>query len=274
MKRFARSVNSVTVTPTRGNSLMPRAIPLEELPVFSRSNRPDTSFDYAEGAAFLISKPKGWSSFDVVKFLRKCLNLRKIGHAGTLDPMATGLLILCCGNGTRTVSAFQEDDKEYVADVIFGSSTPSLDAETIPDRRASFAHLGREKIRAALENRFSGQIIQIPPMYSALKHKGKPLYKLARKGKEVKRKPRQVIIEETKILECNLPRLQLYIKCSKGTYIRTLADDLAEVLDTAGHLVGLKRTAIGNYKNEEALSVEQLGDIFSVSNYAEKVKRS
>lgn len=241
---------------------MAKAIPLEELPIFSLSNLPDPTFDYAQGAAFLINKPKGWSSFKVVKFLRKCLDLRKIGHAGTLDPMATGLLILCVGNGTRTVSAFQEADKEYIAEAIFGSSTPSLDAETTPDRRAPFAHITKEKIKQGLDEHFSGQIIQIPPMYSALKHNGDPLYKLARKGKEVKRKPRQVIINETKILECNLPRLELYIKCSKGTYIRTLADDLANELYSAGHLIGLKRTAIGDYSSDDALSVDQLKEIF------------
>lgn len=241
---------------------MAKAIPLEELPVFSQANRPDPDFDYAEGAAFLINKPQGWSSFEVVKFLCKCLDLRKIGHAGTLDPMATGLLILCCGNGTRTVSEFQEAPKEYVGEIIFGSSTPSHDAETSPDERAPFNHLTRAKIQEALDEHFSGQIVQIPPMYSALKYGGTPLYELARKGKEVKRKPRQVIIYETNILECNLPRLKLYINCSKGTYIRTIAYDLADKLDTAGHLIGLTRTAIGNYKSDNALSVDELKDIF------------
>lgn len=241
---------------------MARAIPLEKLPIFSAANPPDPTFDYAEGAAFLINKPKGWSSFRVVKLMRKCLNLRKIGHAGTLDPMATGLLILCCGKGTKTISQFQEAGKEYVGEMIFGSCTPSYDAETIPDKRASFSHLTRAKIQRALDEYFSGQIIQIPPMYSALKHNGTPLYKLARKGKEVKRKPRQVIIREIEILECNLPRLELYIHCSKGTYIRSIANDLAEELYSAGHLIGLKRTAIGDYISDNALNVDQLRKIF------------
>lgn len=242
---------------------MAKAIPLEKLPVFSLKNAPEKSFNYADGAAFLINKPKGWSSFEVVKFLRKCLDLRKIGHAGTLDPMATGLLILCCGKGTRTVSEFQKADKEYVAEMTFGSSTPSLDAETTPDRRAPFNHINKKGIQHALDNHFSGQIIQIPPMYSALKHNGDPLYKLARKGKKVKRKPRQVIIRETKILECNLPRLELYIKCSKGTYIRTLADDLANELNSAGHLIELKRIAIGDFTSNDALTIADLDSIFS-----------
>lgn len=251
---------------------MPKAIPLEELPIFSKKNLPHPDINYKHGSAFLINKPKGWSSFQVVKFLRKCTDIRKIGHAGTLDPMATGLLILCVGRGTRTVSVFQEADKEYKAEIIFGSASPSLDAETIPNRRASFNHLTKKKIKKALDEHFSGLIVQIPPMYSAIKHNGKPLYKLARKGKKVKRKPRQVIIEETTILECNLPRLKLNIKCSKGTYIRTLANDLATELDTAGHLIGLKRTAIGEFKNKNALNVKEMEQIFSIDNYASQIE--
>jgi len=251
---------------------MARAIPLEDLPIFSQDNVPDGNFDFASGSAFLINKPKGWTSFEVVKFLRKCLDVRKIGHAGTLDPMATGLLILCVGDGTRTVSEFQESPKEYVAEMIFGSSTASLDAETSPDRRAPFQHITRAAILEAFDHCFSGQIIQIPPMYSALKHDGDPLYKLARKGKEVKRAPRQVIIYDTEILECHLPRLEFYVKCSKGTYIRTLADDLAIELDSAGHLIGLHRSKIGDFKSRNALTVGQLGKMFSVKNYEKKVK--
>ena len=251
---------------------MAKAIPLEELPIFSKRNLPHPDIDYEQGAAFLINKPKGWSSFQVVKFLRKCTDIRKIGHAGTLDPMATGLLILCVGDGTRTVSAFQEANKEYQAEIIFGSSTPSLDAETIPNQRSSFNHLKKSKVERVLKESFSGLIVQIPPMYSALKHNGKPLYELARKGKKVKRKPRQVIIEKTKILECNFPRLELYINCSKGTYIRTLADDIAIELETAGHLVGLKRTAIGEFNNADALEIAELEEIFSVNDYASQIK--
>ncbi|TYP95452.1 tRNA pseudouridine synthase B [Fodinibius salinus] len=252
---------------------MAKAIPLNELPIFSLSHLPNPSFDYADGAAFLINKPKHWTSFTVVKFLRKCLDLRKIGHAGTLDPLATGLLILCCGKGTRTVSAFQEASKTYTAEITFGSATPSLDAETIPDKRMSFKHLTEQRIRDVISEHLLGQIVQIPPMYSALKHEGDPLYKLARKGKKVKRKPRQVIIKEISILNCKLPRLSLSITCSTGTYIRTLADDLADYLDTAGHLTGLKRTAIGDYSSKDALSISYLEKVFGVENYEQQAKR-
>lgn len=241
---------------------MARAISIDQLPVFSKQNPPDPAFEYSKGAAFLISKPIKWSSFDVVKHLRKCLDLRKIGHAGTLDPMATGLLILCTGKGTKTISEIQSQPKEYIGEVTFGASTPSHDAEMEVDDRAEYDHINRERIEQALENRFSGQIIQIPPMYSALKHKGTPLYRLARKGIEVKRTPRQVIIYDTEILDFRNPQLTLYVKCSKGTYIRTLAYDLGKAVDSLAHLTGLKRTAIGNFKNEDALSIEELNTIF------------
>lgn len=241
---------------------MAKAISLDKLPVFSKNNLPDPSVNYSDGTAFLISKPKQWSSFDVVKYLRKCLDIRKIGHAGTLDPMATGLLVLCTGKGTKSISQIQSQPKEYIGEITFGAATPSHDAETDIEETASFDHITKDRIKEALKNRFEGQIIQVPPMYSALKHNGTPLYKLARKGKEVKRTPRQVIIYESEILSFKNPKLELYVKCSKGTYIRTLAYDLGKALDSLAHLTGLKRTAIGDFKNEDALSIEELNEIF------------
>lgn len=241
---------------------MAKAIPIDELPVFSKKNPPDPSFHFSQGAAFLVSKPKQWSSFDVVKRLRKCLDIRKIGHAGTLDPMATGLLILCTGKGTKSISQIQSQPKEYIGEITFGAATPSHDAETEIEETAEYEHITIENIQEALRNRFDGQIIQVPPMYSALKHNGTPLYKLARKGKEVKRTPRQVIIYETEILNFENPKLELYVKCSKGTYIRTLAYDLGKALNSLAHLTGLERTAIGDFKNEDALSIDELDSIF------------
>lgn len=241
---------------------MARAIPLDQLPVYSKKNLPKPGYEFSKGTAFLISKPKQWSSFDVVKHLRKCLDIRKIGHAGTLDPMATGLLILCTGKGTKSISEIQSQPKEYIGEITFGASTPSHDAETEVDETAEYSHITEAMIGEALENRFKDQIIQIPPMYSALKHNGTPLYKLARKGKEVKRTPRQVIIYHTEILDFQNPKLELYVKCSKGTYIRTLAYDLGKALDSLAHLTGLRRTAIGNFKNEDALSIDELNAIF------------
>jgi len=241
---------------------MAKAIPLSELTVFSKENFPIPSFNYKAGAVFLVSKPKSWSSFDVVKHLRKCLDIRKIGHAGTLDPMATGLLVLCTGKATKSISQIQEQPKEYIGEVTFGASTPSHDAETEIDDTAGYDHITRQKIEEVLDKQFSGQIIQVPPMYSALKHEGTPLYKLARKGKEVKRHPRQIIIYESRILEFESPKLQLYVKCSKGTYIRSLAFDLGKALDSLAYLSGLERVAIGDFTNSKALNIGDLDNIF------------
>lgn len=241
---------------------MAKAIPLNKLPTFSKLNLPDPSFDFTDGAAFLINKPPKWSSFDVVKHLRKCIDLRKIGHAGTLDPMATGLLVLCCGKATKSISQIQSQPKEYIGEVTFGGATASHDAETEIEETAEYKHITEEQIREVLEKEFDGQITQVPPMYSALKHEGTPLYKLARKGKEVKRHPRQVIIYDTEILGFKNPILELYVKCSKGTYIRSIAYDLGKAVGSLAHLTGLKRIAIGDFKSEDALSVEELENIF------------
>lgn len=241
---------------------MARSIPLKDLPVFSSNHLPDPSFNYTSGAALLINKPKGWSSFEVVKHLRKCLDLRKVGHAGTLDPMATGLLVVCCGRGTKSISQIQKLPKKYVGEVAFGASTPSHDAETEIEETAKTGHITRQIIQRVLDERFSGQITQVPPMFSALKHEGTPLYKLARKGKEVKRNPRQIIIYDTEILNFENAILQLYVECSKGTYIRTIAYDLGKAVDSLAYLTALKRTGIGDFKSDDALSIDQLNTIF------------
>jgi len=241
---------------------MAKAILLKDLPVFSNNNLPDPAFNFSDGAAFLINKPKSWTSFDVVRFLRKCLDLRKVGHAGTLDPMATGLLVVCCGKGTKSISQIQSQPKEYIGKVKFGAATPSLDAETEITETAPYDHITKEMIRNSLEQHFTGTVVQVPPMYSALKHKGTPLYKLARQGKNVKRKPRQVTLYESEILQFKNPELKLYIKCSKGTYIRTVADDLGKTVDSLAYLTELKRTAIGDFNNGDALNIENLENIF------------
>lgn len=240
---------------------MARAIPLSELVFFSKSNPPKTGFDYKSGAAFLIDKPKGWSSFDVVKYLRKCVDLKKVGHAGTLDPMATGLLIVCCGRATKSIEQIQQLPKEYLAEVTFGAATPSYDAETEVEETASCDHLTRRMVEDLLKEQYTGVIEQVPPMYSALKYGGKPLYKLARKGKKVERKPRRVTIHDAEVMEFDLPVLKIKVKCGKGTYIRSLAHDLGVRLDTLAHLTALERTAIGKYLNTEALTIDELSDI-------------
>lgn len=243
---------------------MARAIPLHSLPVFSIINLPAPAFDFRSGAAFLVDKPKSWSSFDVVKQIRKCVDLRKVGHAGTLDPMATGMVIVCCGKGTKTIAEIQEQPKSYIGEITLGAATPSYDAETDIKERAPYEHITKQQVLDALDDHFSGGIKQIPPMYSALKKQGQPLYKMARKGEEVEREPRQITIHAARIISFDLPKIQLYVKCSKGTYIRSIAHDLGQKLNSLGYLSALRRTAIGSYNVDDALTIEDLDLLFSV----------
>jgi len=241
---------------------MAKPIPLDQLPVYSKSNLPRSGRPYKGGAAFLINKPPEWSSFGVVKVLRKCLDMRKVGHAGTLDPMATGMLILCSGRGTKTISQIQELAKTYEGDITFGFSTPTYDAKSEPDEKADWRHITRKMIENALNEHFVGTITQTPPMYSAIKHKGKPLYKLARKGEKVEVKKRSVKIHHIDVLKFDPPVLTLRIKCSKGTYIRAVAHELGIKLNSRAHLSRLIRTAIGPYHVDDALEVDELRSIF------------
>ncbi|MFN1834008.1 tRNA pseudouridine(55) synthase TruB [Balneola sp. MJW-20] len=240
---------------------MAGALPLEKIPVYSKKNPPVPGQDYSTGAIFLINKFKDWSSFDAVKFLRSRIKVKKVGHAGTLDPMATGLLVLCAGKATKSISQIQDLEKVYRAEVSLGSSTLSYDAETEVDETAPFDHVDREMVEEALSGHFSGVIEQVPPMYSALKAGGKRLYELARQGKTIKRLPRSVTVYETKILSFDLPKIVVDIRCSKGTYIRSIAHDLGELLKTKGHLSALERTSIGHFRNEDAYSPHEIGDI-------------
>ncbi len=239
---------------------MARALPLDEIPVYGKNNLPDKDTNLSDGAIFLIDKPLEWSSFDVVKFLRKRIRVKKVGHAGTLDPLATGMLILCCGKATKSISMIQDLPKVYTGEITFGKSTTTYDAEGEVNEEAGWDHITREKIIAVLQEEFTGTVEQIPPMYSALKYGGKKLYELARKGEEVVRLPRQVTFHEQEILNFEPPRLTLKIKCSKGTYIRSLARDLGEALDSKGYLSGLERTAIGDFLVDDALTPHEMGD--------------
>ncbi|MCP9292618.1 tRNA pseudouridine(55) synthase TruB [Gracilimonas sediminicola] len=239
---------------------MARALPLDEIPVFGKNNLPDKDTNLSDGAIFLIDKPLEWSSFDVVKFLRKRIRVKKVGHAGTLDPLATGMLILCCGKATKSISMIQDLPKVYTGEITFGKSTTTYDAEGEVTEEASWEHITKEKIVDVLGKEFTGTVEQIPPMYSALKYGGKKLYELARKGEEVVRLPRQVTFHEHEILNFEPPRLTLKIKCSKGTYIRSLARDLGEALDSKAYLSGLERTAIGDFLVDDALTPHEMGD--------------
>lgn len=221
-------------------------------------NRPET---YLEGAVLYIDKPLTWTSFDVVNKIRKSLrhNLGiqkiKVGHAGTLDPLATGLVIICTGKATKQIMQYQDMDKAYTARVRLGATTPSFDLETEVDHSYPWKHITAEKIEQALSE-LSGDQEQLPPLYSAKSVDGKRAYNMARKGKTVELKPQQVHISELKLLSMELPELTLQVDCSKGTYIRSLARDLGFMLDSGAHLSGLRRTRIGPHHVDKAITVE------------------
>lgn len=235
---------------------MSRKIPVEDLSIFSLNHLPDPSFDYSEGAAFLVQKPKKWTSFDVVEVIREHTGA-KTGHAGTLDPMAEGLLIVCCGKATKSIKYFQQREKHYYAEVTFGGSTPSYDAEMEIDEEAPYDHIEFDQIQKVLQEEFIGDIKQYPPVYSAIKQKGERLYEMARKGKDITVYPRIVTIHEIDVLDYQAPVAKLQIRCGGGTYIRSVAHDLGKALQSRGYLSKLIRTAIGEFTNEQALTVDQ-----------------
>jgi tRNA pseudouridine55 synthase len=210
-----------------------------------------------EGRVLLIDKPREWTSFDVVNKLRYKLKIKKIGHAGTLDPLATGLLIICAGKMTKKIEEFMGLEKEYTGTFVLGSTTPSFDLETEVTKVADVNHLSASTIKEATQ-KFIGLIDQIPPAHSAIRIGGKRAYELARKGEEAVLKPRQVEITEFEITDINLPTIAFKVVCSKGTYIRSLARDLGEALGVGAYMSSLQRTRIGPYKLEDALQIEQV----------------
>ncbi len=216
---------------------------------------------FLEGAVLYIDKPLTWTSFDVVNKIRKSLrhNLGiqkiKVGHAGTLDPLATGLVIVCTGKATKQIMQYQDLDKAYIAQVRLGATTPSFDLETEVDHTFPWEHITTEKIEKALVQ-LSGDQEQMPPLFSAKSVDGKRAYAMARKGKQVELKHQQVHISKLKLISAELPDLSLHVDCSKGTYIRSLARDLGSMLESGGHLAGLRRTRIGPYHVDQAISVE------------------
>lgn len=216
--------------------------------------------EFDGGLVLLIDKEKLKSSFNAVYEVRKKLSIKKVGHAGTLDPMATGLLILCAGKKTKEIYKYQDLPKVYTGVITLGASTASMDAETEPTDIKSLDGITEKQIEL-LKERFVGDIQQVPPMYSALKHKGKSLYKYARKGIEIKREPRNVTIYNFLIKEIKLPEIVFEIECSKGTYIRVIANDLGNELGCGGYLTELRRIKIGQYDVEDALTIEELRNI-------------
>lgn len=228
-----------------------------------------------EGQVFLIHKPLGWTSFQVVNkirfFLKKQTGLKKlkVGHAGTLDPLATGLLLLCTGKKTKSISLLQAEEKEYTGSFYLGATTPSYDLETTPDKHFSITHLSPQQI-LELTTQFTGEIEQFPPLYSALKKEGKRLYEYARQGLSPERKARKVHISKFEIQHIDLPQVTFLVRCSKGTYIRSLADDFGKALDTGAHLTSLCRTKIGKFALEDAYTMESVYDENSPKNISLK----
>ena len=216
---------------------------------------------FLNGKILTFNKPIGWSSFDLVKKIRNLLKIKykfkklKVGHAGTLDPLASGLMIICTGKFTKKISQIQDQDKTYVADVLFGATTPSFDLETEIDKTYDTKSITLKKIQDNLQE-FNGEIEQIPPIYSALKVDGERLYKKARRGEKIIIKSRKVIINSIEIIEAELPRIRLKINCSKGTYIRSIAHDLGKKLNNGARLISLIRTNIGEFNFKSSLSIE------------------
>lgn len=213
--------------------------------------------DFSEGETLLIDKPPQWTSFKVVYKIKKAINIRRVGHTGTLDPLATGLLIILTGKSTKKMLEFQNLDKTYEGIITLGKTSPSMDTETEITENDVPEDLTEEKI-LSVRNQFLGEIVQVPPMYSALKVKGQKLYHLARKGKVVKREPRRVYISKFEIKKIDLPDIHFEIRCSKGTYIRVIANDFGEKLGCGAVLSSLRRTEIGDYNVNDALRVKEL----------------
>ncbi|MGF1671468.1 MAG: tRNA pseudouridine(55) synthase TruB [Balneolaceae bacterium] len=235
---------------------MARVIPLHELPVLGKDSNLHQPTHFSEGTILLIDKPRDWTSFDVVGFVRNRIKT-KTGHAGTLDPLATGLLVLCTGKATKSISLIQNLKKTYEATIAFGSSTPSFDAATEPDKFSDWLHITENDIREQLENNFSGTIQQTPPLFSALKVDGQRLYKKARRGEKVKIDSRPVTIYNWEIIAFKRNMLTLIIECGKGTYIRSMAHDLGLALESRAHLSELRRTKIGHFSVDDAMTPDE-----------------
>lgn len=224
--------------------------------------------DFISGEIIGVDKPLGWTSFDAVKRLRGAIAKRlhvkkfKVGHAGTLDPLASGVLLICTGKATRKIEELQSGEKEYVASVKLGATTPSFDLETEIDAEFPTNHIDETLVKETLK-KFKGLIMQVPPVFSAVKIDGKRAYKFARKGDEVELKAKPVTIHDIEFLSLKDNILQFRVVCSKGTYIRSLARDLGEALHTGAHLIELRRTRVGDYKESDCVSIEKAIEIIA-----------
>lgn len=219
------------------------------------------------GTVLLIDKPLNWTSFDAVKKIRWAGKFKKVGHAGTLDPLATGLLILCTGKKTKQIEQYQAQEKEYTGTFTLGTTTPSYDLETEFDQKFPTEHITKEALNEAV-SKMTGFIKQTPPIFSAVKVNGKRAYEAARKGEDIKLKIREVEIKAFEIDDANFPLISFRIVCSKGTYIRSMANDFGKLLNSGAHLSSLRRTKIGNF------SVDNAEDVLAVAEKIRTIRES
>lgn len=226
--------------------------------------------DFLQGRVLLIDKPLEWTSFDVVQKLRNIIHIKKIGHAGTLDPLATGLLIICTGKFTKRINEFMAQEKEYTGSITIGATTPTYDLESAPINCKSTEDVTVEKIRETA-NCFIGAIQQVPPAHSAIKVGGKRVYELARQGKEVKLEPRTVTIKEFEITKIEKPVVYFRVVCSTGTYIRSLANDFGEAIGCGAYLSSLCRTRIGDFLLKDAMSIDMFTQAFEKETKQERL---
>ena len=215
----------------------------------------NTENTFEEGKILLINKPLYWTSFDAVRKIRNLIRIKKVGHAGTLDPLATGLLIICTGKFTKKINEYQAQEKEYTGSFTLGAVTPTYDLESEPQDFKNFDFVTKELLEETIKI-FLGEIDQVPPIHSAIKQQGKPVYLAARKGHDVKLEPRKITIKEFAITKIELPHVFIKVVCTTGTYIRSLANDFGAVLGCGAYLSSLCRIRIGEFTLEEAMTIE------------------
>lgn len=221
----------------------------------------NSSSPLGDGGMLLINKPLQWTSFDVIRKIRNTIKIKKVGHAGTLDPLATGLLIVCTGKFTKKINEYMAQEKEYTGTITLGAVTPTFDLESEPENFHSIDGITEEAIYETAK-KFTGEIMQVPPVHSAIKQKGKPVYLLARKGVDVIMEPRKITIYEFEIININLPIISFKVVCTTGTYIRSLANDFGQVLGCGAYLSSLCRTRIGKFTLEDAVSMDEFASAF------------
>jgi tRNA pseudouridine55 synthase len=214
---------------------------------------------FEEGRVILINKPLRWTSFDVVRKIRNTIEIKKVGHAGTLDPLATGLLIICTGKFTKRINEYMSQEKEYTGTFSLGAVTPTFDLESKPENFQPINEITEEAI-IETSKKFIGEIMQLPPIHSAIKQKGKPVYLLARKGVDVIMEPRKITIHNFEITDISLPAVSFKVVCTTGTYIRSLANDFGVALGCGAYLSSLCRTRIGKFTLAEAISIDDFTD--------------